>query len=40
VLIDAPNVREALRLTPPRRAVFHRGDLVAESLLEIRRFSR
>lgn len=40
VLIDAPSVREALRLIPPRRAVFHRGDLVAESLLEIRRFPR
>jgi cytosine/creatinine deaminase len=36
VLIDAPGVREALRLIPPRRAVFHRGDLVAESFLETR----
>ncbi|MSO42379.1 MAG: hypothetical protein EXQ70_10885 [Solirubrobacterales bacterium] len=40
VLIEAPSVREALRLIPPRRAVFHRGDLVAESFLESRRHPR
>lgn len=39
-LIDAPSVREALRLVPPRRAVFHRGDLVAESFLETKRHPR
>jgi cytosine deaminase len=31
VLIEAPNVRDAFRLLPPRRAVFHAGRLVAES---------
>ncbi len=40
VLIDAPSVRDALRLIPPRRGVFHRGDLVAESVLETKRFPR
>lgn len=34
VLIEAPNIRDALRLQPPRRAVFYRGRLVAESRLE------
>jgi cytosine deaminase len=34
VVIDAPNVREALRLVPPRRLVFHDGRLMAESRLE------
>ncbi|MQA72920.1 MAG: amidohydrolase family protein [Solirubrobacterales bacterium] len=34
VLIEAPTVRDALRLLPPRRAVFHRGRLVAESRAE------
>jgi len=31
VLIEAPNVRDAFRLLPPRRAVFYGGRLVAES---------
>lgn len=31
VLIDAAGVRDALRLVPPRRAVFYGGRLVAES---------
>lgn len=34
VLIEAPNVGEALRLLPPRRAVFFRGRLVAEGRSE------
>ncbi len=34
VLVDAPTVHEALRLIPPRRLVFHGGQLVAESRLE------
>jgi cytosine deaminase len=34
VLVDAPTVREALRLIPPRRLVFYGGQLVAESRLE------
>jgi cytosine deaminase len=34
VLVDAPTVHEALRLIPPRRLVFHRGRLVAESRVE------
>lgn len=34
VVIDAPSVREALRLVPPRRLVFYGGRLVAESRLE------
>jgi cytosine deaminase len=34
VLVDAPTVHEALRLIPPRRLVFHAGQLVAESRLE------
>jgi len=33
-VIDAPTVREALRLVPPRRLVFYGGRLVAESRLE------
>jgi cytosine deaminase len=33
-VIDAPTVREALRLIPPRRFVFYGGRLVAESRLE------
>ena len=33
-MIDAPTVREALRLIPPRRLVFYGGRLVAESRLE------
>jgi cytosine deaminase len=37
VLIEATNVRDALRLLPPRRAVFHGGRLVAESALETTR---
>jgi cytosine deaminase len=37
VLLDAPSVREALRLLPPRRCVFHRGRLVAEARLETTR---
>ena len=40
VLLDARSVHEALRLIPPRRAVFHRGNLVAESFLETRRHPR
>lgn len=40
VLIDATSVRDALRLIPPQRTVFHRGDLVAESRLETKRFPR
>ena len=31
VLIDAPSVREAMRLLPPRRCVLRRGRVVAES---------
>jgi len=34
VLVDAPTVREALRLIPPRRLVFYGGQLVAESRVE------
>ena len=34
VVIDAPTVREALRLIPPRRLVFYGGRLMAESRLE------
>jgi cytosine deaminase len=34
VVIDAPTVREALRLIPPRRLVFHGGRLMAESRLQ------
>ena len=34
VVIDAPTVREALRLVPPRRLVFYGGRLMAESRLE------
>jgi cytosine deaminase len=34
VVIDAPTVREALRLVPPRRQVFYGGRLMAESRLE------
>ena len=34
VVVDAPTVREALRLVPPRRLVFYGGRLVAESRLE------
>jgi cytosine deaminase len=34
VLVEAPTVREALRLIPPRRLVFCGGRLVAESRLE------
>jgi cytosine deaminase len=34
VLVDAPTVHEALRLTPPRRLVFSGGHLVAESRIE------
>jgi cytosine/creatinine deaminase len=34
VVIDAPTVRDALRLVPPRRLVFHDGRLMAESRLE------
>lgn len=37
VLIEAPNVRDALRLLPPRRAVFYGGRLVAESTLQTTR---
>jgi cytosine deaminase len=33
-VIDAPTVREALRLVPPRRLVFYGGRMVAESRLE------
>jgi len=33
VVIDAPTVREALRLVPPRRLVFYGGRLMAESRL-------
>ncbi|HEY4278541.1 MAG TPA: amidohydrolase family protein [Conexibacter sp.] len=33
-VIDAPSVREALRLVPPRRLVFYGGRLMAESRLE------
>lgn len=33
-LVAAPTVHEALRLIPPRRLVFHGGQLVAESQLE------
>jgi cytosine/creatinine deaminase len=33
-VIDAPTVREALRLVPPRRLVFYAGRLMAESRLE------
>jgi cytosine/creatinine deaminase len=33
-VIDAPTVREALRLVPPRRLVFYGGRLLAESRLE------
>lgn len=36
-LVEAPSVREALRLIPPRRAVFRGGRLVAESRLETTR---
>ena len=35
VLIDAADIREALRLVPPRRLVFYGGKLVAESKLEV-----
>ena len=35
VLIDAGDIREALRLVPPRRLVFYGGSLVAESRLEV-----
>ena len=34
VVIDAPSVREALRLVPPRKFVFYGGELMAESRLE------
>jgi cytosine deaminase len=33
-VIDAPTVRDALRLVPPRRLVFYAGRLMAESRLE------
>jgi cytosine/creatinine deaminase len=33
-VIDAPTVREALRLVPPRRLVFYAGRLMAESRLQ------
>jgi len=35
VLIDAADIREALRNVPPRRLVFYGGKLVAESKLEV-----
>lgn len=35
VLIDAADIREALRNVPPRRFVFYGGKLVAESRLEV-----
>jgi cytosine deaminase len=37
VLIEAPSAHEALRLLPPRRAVFYGGRLVAESSATSRR---
>ena len=37
VLIEATNVRDALRLLPPRRAVLYGGRLVAESSLQVTR---
>lgn len=37
VLIDAPSVREAMRLLPPRRCVFYRGRLVSEAALQTTR---
>jgi cytosine/creatinine deaminase len=40
VVIDAPTVREALRLVPPRRLVFYGGRLMAESRLQTKLHQR
>jgi cytosine/creatinine deaminase len=34
VVIEAPSVHEALRLIPPRRLVFHGGQLISETRIE------